>query len=44
MLRLMTLLLIQLRKPPAERDLSDFPGTTQEYIMQARVPRTELQK
>lgn len=44
MLRLMTLLLIQLQKPPLERDLAEFPTTTQEFVRSARVPYTVLEE
>jgi hypothetical protein len=42
-LRLMLLLLIQLQKPPLERDLAEFP-TTQEFVRSARVPYTLLEE
>jgi hypothetical protein len=43
-LRLMILLLIQLQKPPLERDLAEFPTTTQEFVRSARVPYTILEE
>ncbi len=42
--RLMILLLIQLQKPPLERDLAEFPITTQELVRSARIPYTILQE
>ena len=43
MLRLMTLLLIQLQKPSLERDLAEFP-TTQKFVRSARIPYTLLEE
>ncbi|MCJ1250471.1 hypothetical protein MMC30_007699 [Trapelia coarctata] len=43
-LRLMALLLIELRKPHALRDLSQFPISTQEYLTTGQASRTSLQK
>lgn len=44
MLRLMTLLLIQLHKPPLQRDLAEFPKTTQDFVGCARAPYTVLEE
>jgi hypothetical protein len=44
MLRLMVLLLVQLQKPPQDRDLRGFPSKTQEFVKYGRVPRTDLEK
>jgi hypothetical protein len=44
MLRLMVLLLIQLQKPPSERDLDEFPTATQEFVRSARPPYTFLDR
>jgi hypothetical protein len=43
-LRLMILLLIQLQKPPLERDLAEFPTTTREFVRSAQVPYTILEE
>jgi hypothetical protein len=42
-LRLMALLLIELQKRPALRDLSQFPISTQEYLTTGQASRTSLQ-
>ena len=44
MLRLLVLLLVQLQKPPRDRDLRVFPLTTQEFVRYGRAPRTDLEK
>lgn len=44
MLRLMALLLVQLRRSTQKRNLSIFPLTTREFVKNGRPPRTELQK
>jgi hypothetical protein len=44
MLRLLILLLVQLQKPPKDRDLRGFPLTTQEFVIYGRAPRTDLEK
>ncbi|KAJ3526570.1 hypothetical protein NM208_g11126 [Fusarium decemcellulare] len=44
MLRLMVLLLVQLQKPPSERDLTEFPTTTQEFVGSANPPYTFLER
>lgn len=41
-LRLMALLLIELQKRPALRDLSQFPISTQEYLTTGQASRTSL--
>jgi hypothetical protein len=40
----MVLLLIQLQKPPSERDLDEFPIATQEFVRSARPPYTFLDR
>jgi hypothetical protein len=44
MLRLLVLLLVQLQKPPQDRDLRGFSLTTQEFVGYGRAPRTDLEK
>ena len=44
MLRLMVLLFIQLQKRVPDRDLSDFPLTTQEFVLHGQPNRTAIQK
>ncbi|KAF4471029.1 zinc finger 76 (expressed in testis) [Fusarium albosuccineum] len=44
MLRLMVLLLVQLQKPPSERDLTEFPTTAQEFVGSANPPYTFLER
>ena len=44
MLRLMTFFLIQLQKSLLERDLAEFPTTTQEFVRSAPIPYTLLEE
>ena len=44
MLRLMVLLLIQLQKRVPDTDLSDFPSTTQEFVLHGQANHPTIQK
>src|SRR6266536_1312134 len=44
MLQLLILLLIELQKPPSERDLRRFPQTTQQFVTRGQLPYTALEK